>query len=492
MVRPTRDENTELDLARSVEFLDESATTKDPPLEKGAIPKKGRKAKTTIQDKNSEEESNANVNLNRRETIFHPNAPTNPLTEKTSRRVSLTFPEHIDNTSEVVTRRDVERIIRRHQDELNLHLETWMNEMRRSMEVMRLNLTPRREDRQNLPTEFSFPRREDRQNLPTELTLPRREDRPNFPTEFSFPRRDDRQNFPNEFSPGRDRRRYIRNLPSNEDSTNPSWAERGSTIRVIRESSRIANMKFSGNVGTNNPARFVRNFEENADLEGLSNREKLISFMNSMKGESYLWVNTTDAETYYQLRQDFLSKYWSNTIQQKVIEYILDGKYDPTTDSSMETYFRKWAIHGRYFSIPRSEYWIIDRLKKHFSARVQAKFDVKEPRTISEATDILANLDRATYGLDLKRRNENNPEQRQQNYNKWNKRYADNRTPLPNKTGFPNQKKAGQFVKKPIFRGLAGDTSGLSESSDETDEETSGSHHEIEEPDKNPEDLEVV
>ena len=115
------------------------------------------------------------------------------------------------------------------------------------------------------------------------------------------------------------------------------------SIRLIRDTSRSPTLKFNGNVGNINPALFVKNFEEDAELQGLTNREKLITFMNAMKGEALVWVNTTDTEAYSQIKQDFLSKYWNERIQQQVIDHILDGRYNEARDESMKSYFRKFA-----------------------------------------------------------------------------------------------------------------------------------------------------
>ena len=136
------------------------------------------------------------------------------------------------------------------------------------------------------------------------------------------PRRDERQTFSNEYASGRDRRWYIKSLPATDDTIGQGWLEGRKSVHFIRKSSQILSLKSNGNVGTNNPARFIRTFEESTDLKSLSEREKLVALMGTMKGGADLWINTTDAESYQQLRRDFLNKNWNERIQQKVIEYI--------------------------------------------------------------------------------------------------------------------------------------------------------------------------
>ena len=138
-----------------------------------------------------------------------------------------------------------------------------------------------------------------------------------------------------------------------------------------------------------------------------------------------------------------------------MIEYILDGKFNPITESSIEAYFREWAVHARYFSIPSSELWVIERLKRHLNRRIN-------------------NMDRATYGLDLNSRY-NTMSNRQKQHKQWDGQQNSNTTQQPER--FEGQqrkftKKPDEQKRKPIFRRLTEDTPETSSSED--DHETMG------------------
>lgn len=135
-------------------------------------------------------------------------------------------------------------------------------------------------------------------------------------------------------------------------------------------------------------------------MEGLSERERLETFSMAMQGPAFTQINTTYADT-YRLKTEFLNKYWNESIQRKVKDFLLDGRHDFKNEISMESYFRKWAIHANYFEQPREDGWIVERMRSHFNERVRDKLDAKEPKTITEFAEILEKVDRATYGLEL-------------------------------------------------------------------------------------------
>ena len=145
----------------------------------------------------------------------------------------------------------------------------------------------------------------------------------------------------------------------------------------MRETSRIGHIKFNDNVEKTNPGWFIRRFEDAAQSEGLNASEKSTALTNAMQGDDMQWVNTTDAGSYIQLRQEFLSKYWNDGIQQKVADYIWDGKYDYKTETSMEMYFRNWAVHANYSTHLRNDQWVVNRLKGHLNERIQVKLELK-------------------------------------------------------------------------------------------------------------------
>ena len=52
----------------------------------------------------------------------------------------------------------------------------------------------------------------------------------------------------------------------------------------------------------------------------------------------------------------------------------------------------------------RDDEWIIENLKYHFNEKIQEKFELREPRTITEAADILMKFDKADYGITSRRK----------------------------------------------------------------------------------------
>ena len=68
--------------------------------------------------------------------------------------------------------------------------------------------------------------------------------------------------------------------------------------------------------------------EGNARLEGLNECEELSIFKIIMKSKIARWMGTIEAEYFVSLERDFLNKYWNKKIQRKVINHILDGRYD--------------------------------------------------------------------------------------------------------------------------------------------------------------------
>ena len=75
-------------------------------------------------------------------------------------------------------------------------------------------------------------------------------------------------------------------LGESDSRHHPSMNNPRRSIRLIRETSRVDAMKFNGNIAKCNPKKLVRDFEENATLEGLQGREKLSFFKTIMKGEA--------------------------------------------------------------------------------------------------------------------------------------------------------------------------------------------------------------
>ena len=195
-----------------------------------------------------------------------------------------------------------------------------------------------------------------------------------------------------------------RELVEDDRKRHPAPTNPRRSIRLIKETFRLSGMKFEGNVVKCNPRRFIRDFQENATLEGLNEREKLTLFKSLMKGEAMAWVESVESESFTNIRREFLNKYWNQTIQRKIVHQILDGKYSDEVESSLETYFRKWSSLARSLDQQRDDEWIIENLKYHFNEKIQEKFELREPRTITEAADILMKFDKADYGITSRRK----------------------------------------------------------------------------------------
>ena len=92
-----------------------------------------------------------------------------------------------------------------------------------------------------------------------------------------------------------------RELQDQNQRRRPNLENRRS-IRLIKETSRIASMRFDGNVVKCNPSKLIRELEENASLEGLNEREKLTVFKSIMKGEASAWIESVEAENYQSIK----------------------------------------------------------------------------------------------------------------------------------------------------------------------------------------------
>ena len=77
-------------------------------------------------------------------------------------------------------------------------------------------------------------------------------------------------------------------------------------IRFLRQTSRIATLKFSDNVGKVNPAKFLGRFEELAEMEGVVEREKLADFIAAMQGDALLWINCLTSTDWDNIDRNFL------------------------------------------------------------------------------------------------------------------------------------------------------------------------------------------
>lgn len=87
-----------------------------------------------------------------------------------------------------------------------------------------------------------------------------------------------------------------RRLVENDPRRRPQQPEARQSIRLIRETSQINNLKFEGNSVKCNPRKLIRNFEENAAVEGLSEREKTTAFAGVLKGEAAQWAEFERSE----------------------------------------------------------------------------------------------------------------------------------------------------------------------------------------------------
>ena len=187
--------------------------------------------------------------------------------------------------------------------------------------------------------------------------------------------------------------RFSRELSDNFFQRSGTEEERA-PVRLICKTLRIGMLKFNRDVGKNNPAKFVERFEELAEIEGLSEREKLATFTMAMQGPAFTWVNTTDADTFRQLRAKFLNKYKIEIIQRKFRYCLLDGQYDFKNEFGI---LLSKVGHTCKILHSRGDKWIIDRMRSHFNDRIRVKLEAKEPQNITVFAEILAKLDRATY-----------------------------------------------------------------------------------------------
>ena len=58
-----------------------------------------------------------------------------------------------------------------------------------------------------------------------------------------------------------------------------------------------------------NPAHFIRHFDDAAHCNGINEREKVTAFLNNMQGAAALWASTMEADTFAQVKPEFLNKF---------------------------------------------------------------------------------------------------------------------------------------------------------------------------------------
>ncbi|XP_051159025.1 uncharacterized protein LOC127280186 [Leptopilina boulardi] len=155
----------------------------------------------------------------------------------------------------------------------------------------------------------------------------------------------------------------------------------------------IKNLKFCGMRDPVHPALFIENFEFYATEENLNEDEKQNHFVNSLRKYAAIWLNDRGYGTYDEMKEAFLSFYWSSDIQDLFVKNLETGKYTKKCQLSMANYFFKHAIGAKYLDISPSEKEIIDKLMKHFDKHIEDEILIQKAKTMEEVIDILKRID---------------------------------------------------------------------------------------------------
>lgn len=155
----------------------------------------------------------------------------------------------------------------------------------------------------------------------------------------------------------------------------------------------IKNLKFCGMRDPVHPKLFIENFEQFAAQENLDEDEKQNSFIGSLRKYAAIWLEEQGYGTYDEMKEAFLSFYWSSDIQDSFMKYLNTGKYTKKCRLSMANYFFKHAIGAKFLDSSPSEKEIIAKLLKHFDKHIGDEIIIQKAETIEEVIDILKRID---------------------------------------------------------------------------------------------------
>ena len=161
-------------------------------------------------------------------------------------------------------------------------------------------------------------------------------------------------------------------------------------VNGVSKAIRIANLTFNGDIKKTNPIWFIESIQD-ISYEELVGEEALKRvFKAALKGTAAQWARFADTGTYQQLQARFIEKFWSESIQREIAAYIRTGAHDGS--DRRETYFLRWAAHGRHLNHYIDEEEIVNALKYHFSENVVDRIEMRQPQTIWDMAKLLAEL----------------------------------------------------------------------------------------------------
>lgn len=171
-------------------------------------------------------------------------------------------------------------------------------------------------------------------------------------------------------------------------------------LKEAMEALKASGLTFDGDVRRTNTNWYVKEFEAVANLEPLLESQKSTLFKSTLRGAAAQLGRLLDTPTYSELKTLFLSRFWSNGIQRRIITALQPETCVVGQDGTPEPYFLKWATHAKYLDEAWDNAWIIDQLMWHCPQRASDRLELRQPSTIWEAARILKKME--GYGMQLK------------------------------------------------------------------------------------------
>lgn len=129
-------------------------------------------------------------------------------------------------------------------------------------------------------------------------------------------------------------------------------------------------LKYTGYSDKKHPMRFLDEFEEIADHEGMSTKDRFYFFKRCLVGKARDWYENQEFRKFDEAAMKFAFKYWGRTEQQQLRDKLRSDIYRPNTGRSMAEHAQKLARDAKYLTLPYNDEEMMEMISLHFPVEI--------------------------------------------------------------------------------------------------------------------------
>lgn len=159
--------------------------------------------------------------------------------------------------------------------------------------------------------------------------------------------------------------------------------------RFAAATSQIQKLTYSGERDKKHPMRFLKAFLDNAKPHTAEDHALRNCFAMCMTNQAADWISMRDFESFPQMQDAFVARFWSRKAQENFIDVLMRGKYSPNNGESISEYAIRMCVCARYLTPPMPDSTIVNNLIRHYPDKISKELTPTRTGTMDDLLETL-------------------------------------------------------------------------------------------------------